>query len=120
MNKRGLVRVLVAAGTLSLLAVCGCASKYVQASVRNQTGGAVTLVEVDYPSASFGTETLAPDGVYNYRFKILGSGPTKVLWTDASRNQHEVAGPKLEEGQQGTLIVTLTQSDASWDTKLTR
>lgn len=115
MNK---LRVLAAAGTLSLLALCGCASKYVQATVRNQTGGAVTLVEVDYPSASFGTETLADGGLYNYRFKILGSGPTKVLWTDAERKQHEVAGPSLQEGQQGTLLVTLTQSGASWDAQL--
>jgi hypothetical protein len=116
-NKR--VLAMAGAAALALLACSGCASKYVQASVRNQTSGAVTLVEVDYPSASFGTETLAASAEYNYRFKILGSGPTKVLWTDASHKQHEVAGPKLEEGQQGTLVVTLTQTDASWDTKLT-
>jgi len=90
----------------------------VQATVRNQTGGAITLVEVDYPSASFGTETLADGAAYNYRFKIQGDGPTKVLWTDAAQKQHEISGPKLEEGQQGVLIVTLTQGSASWDTQL--
>jgi hypothetical protein len=114
-NRPGIVAV---ACTLSLLALCGCASKYVQASVRNQTGGTVTLVEVDYPSASFGAETLADGAVYNYRFKILGSGSTKVQWTDAERKQHEIAGPKLEEGQQGSLLVTLTQNGANWDTHL--
>jgi len=99
-NKRRSQRVAAAAGMLALMAMCGCASKYVQAAVRNQTGGPITLVEVDY------------------RFKILGSGPTKVLWTDAERKQHEVAGPKLDEGQQGTLIVTLTQSGATWNRQL--
>lgn len=116
MNKRAFSG--AAAGTFVLMALCGCASKYVQAAVRNQTGGAVTLVEVDYPSASFGKETLAVGAEFDYRFKIQGSGPTKVLWTDAERKQHEVAGPKLEEGQQGALIVTLTQSSASWDAQL--
>jgi hypothetical protein len=117
-NKRGLQRVAAVAGTLVLTAVCGCASKYVQAAVRNQTDGPITLVEVDYPSASFGKETLAAGAEYDYRFKILGSGPAKVLWTDAERKQHEVAGPKLNEGQQGTLIVTLTQSGATWNAQL--
>jgi len=117
-NKRVLQRVAAVAGTYVLVATCGCASKYVQAAVRNQTGGAVTLVEVDYPSASFGKESLTVGAEYGYRFKILGSGPTKVLWTDAERKQHEVAGPKLDEGQQGTLTVTLTQSGASWNTQL--
>jgi len=115
-NRR--VPVTAAACSLALMAVCGCASKYVQAAVRNQTGGAVTLVEVDYPSASFGKETLIAGGEYDYRFKILGSGPTKVLWTDAGRKQHEVTGPRLEEGQQGSMVVTLTQSGASWDLQL--
>jgi len=117
-NKRGLVKIAAGAGTLALVAVSGCASKYVQAAVRNQTGGAVTLVEVDYPSASFGSETLAAGAEYGYRFKILGSGPTKVLWTDAERKQHEVAGPNLDEGQQGALVVTLTQSGATWNVRL--
>src|ERR1700677_3597703 len=95
-NKEIFARAMTCA--LALIALCGCASKYVQAAVRNQTGGAVTLVEVDYPSASFGKETLAAGAEYDYRFKIQGSGPTKVLWTDAEQKQHEVAGPKLEEG----------------------
>ena len=55
------------------------------------------------------TKTLADGAVYNYRFKILGSGPTKVLWTDAERNSMRSLDPNLEEGQQGTLTVTLTQ-----------
>jgi hypothetical protein len=75
-------------------------------------------VEIDYPSASFGTEALASGATYHYRFKIQGSGATRVLWTDAERKQHEVAGPKLDEGQQGALTVTLTQRGVSWDAQL--
>jgi hypothetical protein len=95
-----------------LVGMSGCASKYVEAVVKNDTGAAITLVEVDYPSASFGTETLAPGAEYHYRFKILGSGPTKVVWTDAARKEHSVAGPELLEGEQGRLIVTLSGDSA--------
>jgi len=117
-SKRARLLSATTIGTLTLLALSGCASKYVQVAVRNQTGGSITLVEVDYPSASFGKETLGAGAEYDYRFKILGDGPTKVLWTDAERKQHEVAGPKLEEGQQGTLTVTLTPVTAIWDAQL--
>lgn len=110
--------ILTTTAALLLIACSGCASKYVQAAVRNQTGGVVTLVEVDYPSASFGKEALVNGAEYDYRFKILGSGSSKVLWTDSEQKQHEVAGPKLDEGQQGTMIVTLTSTGASWDVQL--
>jgi hypothetical protein len=99
--------------------VGGCKSPYVNATVKNDTGAAVTLVEVDYPSASFGRESLAAGAVYPYRFKILGSGATKVSWTDAGRKEHNSAGPDLHEGQQGQLTITLTPTTAQWSEQLT-
>jgi hypothetical protein len=96
----------------------GCKSAYVEADVRNATGAAVSLVEVDYPSASFGVETLGAGATYHYRFKILGDGPTKVMWTDAARKEHSVAGPTLREGQQGALTVTIQDGGAGWETAL--
>jgi hypothetical protein len=99
--------------------MAGCKSPYVSATVKNDTGAAVTLVEVDYPSASFGRESLAAGGVYPYRFKILGSGATKVSWTDAARKQHTGNGPELHEGQQGQLSITLTPTGAQWSEQLT-
>ena len=109
-------------GVLALTAVAllgGCKSPYVSATVRNDTGAAVTLVEVDYPSASFGRESLAAGATYPYRFKILGSGATKVSWADAVRKQHTSAGPDLREGQQGQLAITLTPTGAQWSEQLT-
>jgi hypothetical protein len=103
---------------MGLACVGGCKSAYVQADVKNATGEAIRLVEVDYPSASFGVETLAAGGTYHYRFKILGDGPTKILWTDAARKEHSVAGPKLLEGQQGPMTVTITGDGAVWDAAL--
>lgn len=111
-------RVGMGVAVIALAGLTGCHSHYVEADVKNDSGAAVSLVEVDYPSASFGTESLASGAVYHYRFKILGSGPTKILWTDAQRQDHSVSGPSLQEGQEGTLTVTITGSTALWNTGL--
>jgi hypothetical protein len=114
------MRILIAAASLAVLAATGCHSAYIEATVKNSTGAAVQLVEVDYPSASFGRTALAADADYNYRFKILGSGPTKVLWTDPAHHEHSVNGPPLHEGQEGKLTITLTATTVTWDFAPTR
>jgi hypothetical protein len=111
-------RVAAFAMAIALAGTTGCKSKYIEADVKNDNPAAVSLVELDYPSASFGVETLAAGATYHYRFKILGSGPTKVLWTDAAHHDHSVAGPKLDEGQEGTLMVTLAGDGATWSKEL--
>lgn len=112
-------RILALVGLVGALSLGGCKSPYVNASVQNDTGGAITLIEVDYPSASFGRESLAAGAVYPYRFKILGSGTTKVSWTDAAHKQHSATGPELHEGQHGPLTITLTSTGVQWDAQLT-
>ena len=56
-----------------LIAFAGCHSPYVAATVSNRTSQPIDLLEVDYPSASFGTQSLAPGADFHYRFKVLGS-----------------------------------------------
>ena len=112
-------RLWAVVGLAGIVLVSGCKSPYVSVTVKNDTGEAVTLVEVDYPSASFGRESLAAGAVYPYRFKILGSGATKVSWTDAARKQHSSTGPELYEGQHGQLGITLMATGAQWSEQLT-
>jgi hypothetical protein len=100
---------------VGLAGLSGCKSAYVEADVKNGSGAAISLVEVDYPSASFGVGTLAAGATYHYRFKILGDGTTKVMWTDGAKKEHSVAGPKLNEGQQGAMAVTIHGDSAAWD-----
>jgi len=109
---------VLALATASLLTSVGCHSAYIEATVRNSTATPVSLVEVDYPSASFGRESIPAGADYHYRFKILGQGPTKVLWTDAAHQEHTVAGPTLHEGDEGTLTITLTSATATWNLTL--
>ena len=106
------------AGVMILLGIAGCKSAYIEADVTNTTSAPVSLVEMDYPSASFGVESLAAGATYHYRFKVLGSGATKILWTDAVRTEHTVNGPALREGQQGALTVSVGNGTAVWKAEL--
>jgi hypothetical protein len=108
----------VALAALALATLTGCHSHYISMDVRNASAKPITLIEVDYPSASFGIDALAAGATYHYRFKILGDGPTKILWTDATQHNHTVAGPSLSEGQEGTLTATLTPTTATWTSHL--
>ncbi len=105
---------------VSVVGLSGCRSRYIEATVHNGSGAAVSVVEVDYPSASFGKETLADGADYHYRFKVQGDGPLKVLWTDAENHDHTVGGPQLREGSEGTLVVTIKANDAAWDVNVRR
>jgi len=113
---RAVIRRVLAA--MALAALTGCHSHYISIDVQNHTGKPITLVEVDYPSASFGVDTLAAGATYHYRFKILGDGPAKILWTDAAQQSHTVAGPSLAEGQEGTLTADITATTATWQSNL--
>jgi hypothetical protein len=97
-----------------LLAATGCHSPYVAATVTNRTAQPIELLEVDYPSASFGTENLAPGATFHYRFKVLGSGDTKLLYTDSAHHDHKSTGPSLKEGDEGPLTITITPDNITW------
>jgi hypothetical protein len=105
---------------LSLL-FCGCRSAFVTATITNNSGAQLTLIEVDYPSASFGVGALAPGTQFHYRFKILGDGPVKLQFTDAGGKAHTASGPNLQEGQQGDLQIGIDSSgNISWIPRLTK
>jgi hypothetical protein len=103
---------------LTLLSGVGCHSAFIEATISNRTDKPISLVELDYPSASFGTQTLAPGGEFHYRFKLLGSGDLKLLYTDATRTDHTVAGPHMSEGDEGSLAVAVTPTGVQWTPQL--
>ena len=98
----------------SLLLLTGCHSAFIDATVSNRTAASIALIEVDYPSASFGTENLAPGRDFHYRFKVLGDGPTKVIYTDSSKQEKHTAGPALKEGDEGPLTITFAPDGVHW------
>jgi hypothetical protein len=111
--------VRVAAMAAAMILLTGCHSAFIDATVANRSAAPVTLVEIDYPSASFGTDTLAPGQEYHYRFKVQGQGPTKLLWTDEQHHDHTATGPSLAEHDEGHLQVAITAGEPEWKLTLT-
>ena len=103
----------------AVLTLSGCHSAYIAATISNRTTEPLSLVEVDYPSARFGPQTLAPGQDFHYRFKVLGSGPTTILWTDAKHRDQKNPGPPLQEGDEGKLTITFNPSATpAWNLQL--
>jgi len=96
-----------AALALALVSLTACRSAYIEATLRNDGDAPIRLIEVDYPSASFGTQAVGPHAVYHYRFKIQGSGPVTLSYTGADGKTHSATGPTLEEGQHGGLTISV-------------
>lgn len=113
----GRIGLFAVAGGLVLLS--GCRSAFVAAELKNDTAYPLSVVEVDYPSASFGTQSVAPGGSFRYRFKILGSGPTKLTYTDMQGHEHTATGPTLQEGSEGSLAIRISPSGVAWEPHLT-
>jgi hypothetical protein len=102
------------------VALAGCHSRHVETTIENRTGEPVQLLEVDYPSASFGENTLPPGGEFHYRIQIQGHGAVKVQYTRADGRPVQITGPQLTEGQEGRLeIVLLSQGKAEFHPQLT-
>jgi hypothetical protein len=99
-----------------LLIVTGCHSTHVQATVTNHTSQPLLLLEVDYPSASFGTQVLAPGAEFHYRFKVLGTGNLHLTYTDQSHHDHKSEGPYLNEKADGPIHITVDPDGVHWQT----
>jgi hypothetical protein len=99
--------VLLAVFTVAALFVSTCHSYHVETTVENRTGGAIQLLEVDYPSASFGVNSLAAGAEYHYLIQLRGSGPLKVQYTGSDGRKTQVEGPMLVERQEGRIEVLL-------------
>jgi hypothetical protein len=120
-HRRALIPITFLALLALLIPATACRSAFFATTIENDGAAPIHLIEVDYPSASFGTQSIDAHAVYQYRFKIQGSGPITLNWTDAAGKSHTAAGPTLNEGQQGDLRVTIDPSArVTWSTTLSR
>ena len=111
-------RCFLVSGSALLLFAAGCHSHYIQATIVNRSDAPLNVIQVEYPSASFGTQQLQPGAAFHYRFKLLGSGPIKVSFIDAHNGEHAQTGPSLNEGQEGQLGIDLMQTRATFSPAL--
>src|SRR5262252_3863849 len=99
-------RFCAATGILGLSTIlAGCRSPHVEVTVENRTGAPIRLLEVDYPSASFGSDSVAAEGTMHYRIQVQGNGPVKVQYTAGDGRQPQIEGPALAERQEGRLEI---------------
>ena len=91
----------------TILANTACHSFHVDTTIENRTGAAIQLLEVDYPSASFGVDHLDAAAVFHYRFQVRGSGQLTLQYSDATGQQIRITGPTLAERLQGQLQIVL-------------
>jgi hypothetical protein len=104
----------------ALMATAGCHSYHIETTVENRTGRAIQLLEVDYPSASFGDNRLDAGADFHYRIQLRGSGPLKVQYTASDGRQAQVDGPIVTEQQEGRIdIILLPGGKAEFRPELT-
>jgi len=104
----------------SVVFLSACHSYHIELTIRNQTGGSISLLEVDYPSASFGKDTLATGADFHYRIQARGSAPIKIQYTAANSRQVQITGPTLYEKQEGKMdVVLLPDGKAGFQPNLT-
>jgi hypothetical protein len=120
MRRRNRLRgFLLSVGLAAVVTLAGCRSKLVEVRVVNSGSTELHNIEVDYPSASFGLPSLAPGATYVYRIQLQDAGRMKVEFFDSKQQPHSGKGPYVEQGQQGTLTLTLDGSGKNqWDAQL--
>jgi hypothetical protein len=120
-SQTGLRAEILTAGLMLVLVwAAGCHSYSIETTVENRTGGAIQLLDVDYPSASFGANSLVAGAVFRYRIQVRGNGPLKVTYTGSDAQQVQIEGPALAERQAGRIeIVLLPQKKAEFHLQLT-
>ena len=107
MMKRGAAGILLVCACIAPILLSACRSYHIDATIENRTGAPVRLLEVDYPSASFGADHLDAGAIFHYRFQVRGSGPLKISYTTENGSSIQIIGPTLFERQQGRLEILL-------------
>ena len=101
------------AAFLLLLSAAGCRSRVIHVRLVNTSSQPVHTIIVDYPPATFGTDSLAPGATFNYVIKPTDNGPLKVQFADTQGATHTYTGPVVEKGQEGDIEIKLTQGSIS-------
>lgn len=103
-----------------VIALSGCRAHVVKISLTNASTEPIKTIIVDYPSATFGKDTLAPRETYFSLVKPVDKGPITVRFTDAQGVSHTYKSASLQPGDDGWVSIKLTQTSAETGFDLTR
>jgi hypothetical protein len=97
---------------LVLITLAGCRSRVVKVNLINTSDQPIRTIIVEYPSASFGKDTLAPGETFSYAIKPLEKGTLKIQFNDAQGNVHTYQRVSLHRNDEGWINVKFTQTAA--------
>ena len=103
-----------------VIALAGCRAHVVKISLTNTSPEPIKTIIVDYPDATFGKDTLAPHETYFSLVKPVDKGPIKVRFTDAQGGNHAYESISLQQGDDGSVNIKLTQTSAETGYDLAR
>jgi len=95
-----------------ILTLAGCRSRVVKVNLINTSTAPIKTIIVDYPTATFGKDTLSPGATFSYVIKPLESGMLKIQFTDAKGAIHSYSGTTLHKNDDGVLDVNINQNGA--------
>jgi hypothetical protein len=110
----------LAAALVFVMALSGCRARVVKIILTNTSAEPIKTIIVDYPTATFGKDTLAPHETYFSLIKPVDKGPIKVRFTDAQGVNHTYESISLEQGDDGSVNIKMTQSSAETGYDLAR
>ena len=79
----------------------------------NTSAEPISTIIVDYPTATFGKDKLAPGETFSSWVKITDSGPLKLQFTDAHGAIHTFTGLLLHANDEGTVEIKLDQGSVN-------
>jgi hypothetical protein len=99
--------------TLLLTVLVACRSNMIDIKLTNSSSQPVSTIIVDYPSATFGKDRLAPGETFVSKVKITDTGTIKVQFTDAKGSFHTVTGPMLRPDEVDPVGINFDQNTAT-------
>ena len=103
-------RVCFALSLFTFLA--GCRAHMVKINLINASAAPLSTIIVDYPTATFGKDKLAPGETFSSTVKFTDDGPLKVQFADANGGNHSYTGLMLHKSEEGYIDVRFNQNSA--------
>jgi hypothetical protein len=98
--------------------LAGCRAHMVTIKLVNTSAGPLSTIIVDYPSATFGKDKLAPGETFSSTVKLTDDGTLKIQFTDANGGNHTSTGPVLHKNQEGMIEIRFKQEKATVNVNL--
>ncbi|HEU4416164.1 MAG TPA: hypothetical protein VFT65_15355 [Candidatus Angelobacter sp.] len=111
-------RLFLFATSALLFVLAGCRAHMITIKLVNTSAQPISTIIVDYPSATFGKDQLAPGETFSSPVKITEAGPLKAQFVDATGARHTYTLPGLRPNDEGSIEVSLNQTGASAVTHL--